>query len=225
MNRGYQGRALENAIEEGFKHYKKLGRAVGEKRHNGSRKIKGVWRPVISSGADFSGTLAGGRGLHVEAKETGRTAWPLADISDAEIKHLDKHHTIGAQCLLVIDFTSIKETYAIDWAHVAMFLKNPWRESLSLDWCRAFGCVVENVGGTCLFLDGVAHVDAEECMRVVDAEKTRGRQLSLVEKSTKRSDLVERINRPVPKTAEEYRARILEAADAGMRRQLKGARR
>jgi recombination protein U len=228
MNRGYQGRALENAIEKGFAHYKRLGRAVGEKRHNGNRKIKGRWMPVISSGADFSGTLQGGRGLHVEAKETARTAWPIADISDDEIKHLNKHHQIGALCLLVIDFTAVGETYAIGWEHVAGFLTNPWRESLSLDWCRAFGVVVPNENGVCLFLDGVARPDVIECMARVEVEKARPRQAKLLDEkpvSAKQLELRQRLSRPAARTPEEARARILEAADAGMRRVAKGARR
>lgn len=227
MTRSYQGRALEDAIARGFAAYKVQGRAVGEKRYNGNAKIKGRWVPVISSGADFSGTLAGGRGLHVEAKETKETAWPLSKISDDEIKHLDKHHAIGALCLLVVDFTALNETYAIGWEHVAMFLRNPWRESLSLSWCRAFGQLVPNEG-VCLFLDGVAHPAAEECMRAVEAEQVKAFERPRVERvrklSPKRQALIDAISKPAPKTAEEFRARIMSAADAGMRRVAKGGK-
>jgi penicillin-binding protein-related factor A (putative recombinase) len=229
MNRAYLGRHLENAIEAGLKVYRIKRRADGEKRHNGNRMIKGRWMPVISSGADFSGGLApNGRGFHVEAKETGRTALPISDISDDEIKHMNRHHAIGELCLLVVDFTALCETYAISWEHVAAFLINPWRESLSLDWCRAFGQVVPNSDGVCLFLDGVPHMAATECMAAVEAEKTRPRQAKLFDApkkiSAKQAELRERLNRPSPKTPAEARARILEAADAGMRRVAKGVR-
>ena len=223
MTHANRGKQLEDAIARAFAVYKTTGRAVGEKRYVGNRKVNGKWIPVLSSGVDFSGTVKGGRGLHVEAKETARTAWPLSEISDAEVKHLNKHHAIGALCLLVVEFTSLNETYAIGWEHVAMFLRNPWRESLSLDWCRAFGQLVPNTDGVCLFLDGSPHMAAEECMRAVEAEQVAAFKRPMkperpAKLSAKRAELVDAIKRPGPTTADEMRARIREAADAGLSR-------
>jgi penicillin-binding protein-related factor A (putative recombinase) len=221
-----KGRALENAISKGFAFYRKRNRADGKKLATPMRFLRGKWRHVGTSGSDFDGVEDGGRALVIEAKETAETSFPLSKLSENERDYLTERHRFGARALLVIDFTALNETYAISWEHVAMFLANPWRESLSLDWCRAFGQIVPNADGVCLFLDGVPHMAATECMRAVEAEKTRPRQAKLFERtSAKKLELRERLNRPSPKTPAEARARILEAADAGMRRVAKGAKR
>jgi penicillin-binding protein-related factor A (putative recombinase) len=221
-----KGRALENAISKGFAFYRKRNRADGKKLATPMRFLRGKWRHVETSGSDFEGVEAGGRALVIEAKETAETSFPLSKLSENERDYLTERHRFGARALLVIDFTLLNETYAISWEHVAMFLANPWRESLSLDWCRAFGQIVPNQNGVCLFLDGVPHMAAEECMAAVEAEKARPKQIPLLDRkpSAKALELRERLNRPSPKTPEEARARILEAADAGMRRVAKGGK-
>jgi penicillin-binding protein-related factor A (putative recombinase) len=223
-----KGRALENAISKGFAFYRKRNRADGKKLATPMRYLRGKWRHVETSGSDFEGVEAGGRALVIEAKETAETSFPLSKLSENEREYLTERHRFGARALLVIDFTELCETYAISWEHVAMFLANPWRESLSLDWCRAFGQLVPNADGVCLFLDGVPHIASSECMAAVEAEKARPRQAKLLDApkkiSAKQREFRERLNRPSPKTPAEARARILEAADAGMRRVAKGGR-
>jgi len=225
MNRGCQGRALENAIAKGFAHYRKLGRADGKKLATGMRKIRGRWRHAERSGTDFAGTLAPhGRGLFVEAKETARPSWPLSQIRDSEAEFLNNHQRLGACCLLVIDFTAFGETYAVSWEHVAAFMLHPWRESLSIDWCRAYGTLVPNVDGVCLFLDGVAHPEIDRALASVLGDKTRSRI------SSQKSFGIEMTPPPAPKatakrTKEQIIADIRTAAEEGIRRVAKVSKR
>jgi penicillin-binding protein-related factor A (putative recombinase) len=224
---GMRGRSLESAVGKAAKLYERQGRCFLHHRPTPTRQRNdGTVVYAEKAGVDFEGHDGEARALYVECKETRGKSFPLVDLTDGQRRFMDARHRMRARCLLVVDFTAIGETYAISWEHVQAFLLNPWRESLSLDWCRAFGQLVPNADGVCLFLDGVPHMAATECMAAVEAEKARPRQAKLFERtSAKQLELRERLNRPSPKTPAEARARILEAADAGMRRVAKGVRR
>lgn len=169
-----------NALELGIKHagaaYRRVRRAAVLKQ-----EPRRLWdgTPAGKAPVDFLGTREG-RALAIEAKETDSDRFEMRDdhLAPAQIKTCDELLACGFEVWLVIDFTKHAEVYAIPWQEVARFLTAPWRSSLSLDWCRAYGLLLpEEFRGDekrrrTLFLDGARHADAAVALAAVNAEKS-----------------------------------------------------
>jgi penicillin-binding protein-related factor A (putative recombinase) len=176
-----RGRILERAISRAGVQYRKAGRAEIWKQETPTpiHTDRGVITPGTAP-IDFLGTLAGsGRAIALEAKQVSKGAsFPLVDWSERQRRKLEEKHRFGAWTRLVIAFDEHNETFAIDWPALASFLAAPWRESLSLDWCRAYGELVADgprldAQARCVrFLEGVPHADQVGAAARVLAERS-----------------------------------------------------
>lgn len=228
-----KGKALELAISRAATRYRQEGRAMLIRQQPPIASVNGAVQYVGKAPVDFLGGLAGGQGLAVEAKSTEeKKSFELRHLRDEQRANLSALYALGQRVLLVVAFDSEGETFAIDWAHIASFLAKPWRESLSVAWCRAFGLVVPEIDREnpktrrCLFLDGKEHPQARISNEIVNAEKRRSPSVEPEELDLFADDSPSTGSRYEGLTMEQRKDRILAAAQDGMKRQLKdGARR
>jgi penicillin-binding protein-related factor A (putative recombinase) len=184
-----RGRPLERAIGRAGRIYQREGRA----------EIKKLPTPIVTvpelgtfhsekQPIDFRGTLAGGRSIAIEAKLVSRGAALSVhvgtDASDAHLtskqqEALREQHQFGAWTRLVVAFDEHGETFAIEWPPLDAFLEAPWRKSISLEWCRAYGELVPDgprldvKARACRFLDGRPHEDRELALAHVLEERSK----------------------------------------------------
>ncbi len=180
-----RGRQLELAVKRAAVDYRKARRCVLLQQY--PRTATGRDGELIYAGsapADFLGAIASNvddaRALAVECKEVNGSSLPLSRLDDEQRMALDVLHQLGALVYLVVDFVPVEEVYVIDWRHVAEFRSAPWRESLSLAFCRAHGLLVPEVNRDgkagyrrALFLDGKEHPLAEAARRTIAAERDK----------------------------------------------------
>ena len=224
-----RGRPLEVAILRAARKYRKDGRAMLVKQ---SPPIAtGADGLIVYSGTapvDFLGCHRDGRALAIETKSTKRPSWPIADLRDDQREALSALDALGADVRLVLAFDELGETYALPWRTVASFLANPWRESFTPAWCRAFGLLVpeqdrgEGSRRRCLFLDAAEHVDAAQARLAMVEEQQRAKPATKVEAEPARPAAPSRPSF-VSLSEEERRARILDACNEGIGRALKSA--
>lgn len=232
------GRPLELAVARASARYLRDGRAGLRRQHvPWFPGPDGVLRPVGDAPIDFLGCTGRdeaigvrGRMLAIECKETSTLNLPLVEFHDSQRSALDAVHALGAIVLVVCDFTSKGEVYAVTWQRVAEFIAKPWRKSLSLDWFMAYGLVLpeENRGAQgrrTLFLDGKEHwarVHAQEC---VEAEQLKSGTISLEEPEEPYAP-PPAVSAYAGLTKDQIKERIVSASNDGIARQLKtGARR
>lgn len=225
-----RGRPLEVAILRAARKYRKDGRAMLVKQ--ATPMATGADGLIVYSGTapvDFLGCHRDGRALAIEAKSTKRPSWPIADLRDDQREALSAFDGLGADVQLMLSFDELGETYALPWRPVATFLANPWRESFTPAWCRAFGLLVpeqdrgDESRRRCLFLDAAEHVDAAQARLAMVEEQQRAKPVAKVEEPEPAR--LAAPSRPsfVSLSEEERRARILDACNEGIGRALKSA--
>jgi recombination protein U len=181
-NYGGRGKVLEGAVILGCREYERQGRASVF-----HRPTKRVWDARRNSyvylekaGCDFSGNVDG-IAITFEAKETAGDSLPLANIKPHQVDALfaNRKGISG----LVVGFMSYDplEVYWIPYPALADFLANKWRESLSRDWCRAYGelCRLEtNAAGKLrvMFLATAPHELRADALAAVTIERLQGRK-------------------------------------------------
>lgn len=226
------GRSLELALVRGARHYRAAGRMVILIRQH--HEAERTSAPVDLIGAVDSQPWA------LEAKMTAGNAFPLKAERAGQRAALQLMHDNGFTVGLVIEFTDHGETFLCPWSAVAAFEAAPWRRSLSLDWCRAYGLLLQrhlasdgSRGDAVLFLDGAPHLFSATSLDQVLAERashpviTPELELARADArdakpSKKQIELRERMAvRPSPVTDPEgYRAHIQRLAGEGTERQL-----
>jgi recombination protein U len=143
-NNGLRGRSLERAITRAAARYRQQGICMLTKVPTPMATTRdGYLIPSGVAGPDFLGCLNGGRMLVIEAKECRGARLPLEHIPEHQRVACGIYAELGADVRLVVSFDDPGETYSIAWDHVADFLANRWRASLSLAWCRWRGVLVE----------------------------------------------------------------------------------
>ncbi|QDI92963.1 Holliday junction resolvase RecU [Salicibibacter halophilus] len=116
-NYANRGMNFEKRIQQANKDYDAKGVAVIDKlptpvRVLGSEKgmIKGFYES--KSTVDFSGTFEG-RSITFEAKSVTGKSFPLKNISDHQIKHLQKVSDHGAIAFLLLEFRDMGEVFIV----------------------------------------------------------------------------------------------------------------
>lgn len=135
---------------------------------------------TATAGVDFNGHTADGRPITFDAKETHEASWPIRDVTEDQLATLrrNKHGLSG----LVIGFLPAWLCFWISIVELDQFLAAKWRESLSQDWCKAFGKLLPVDVRPSLrqkgrfvrhvrFLDGVKAADADAATSRVNAER------------------------------------------------------
>jgi len=226
-----RGKELEAAIARAARDYRKEGRAVLMRQQPMTAPGKNGEAIFVSDApVDFIGAKNGGRAIAFEAKETGEHSFPLAKLRHDQREALAALAAVGVECAVVIDFKRLAEVYAVDWARIAEFIAAPWRKSLTVDWCRAYGVHVpeQNRDSSShprktLVLDGGVHPEAIEIHDRILAEQRSSPVISLEDEEDLQLDV------PMPPreqlTPEQWKERIIKAANDGIDRQLNQRRR
>lgn len=92
------------------------------------------------STTDYNGVYKG-RYLDFEAKSTkAKTSFPLANISEHQIKHLTKVKEHGGIAFFIIEFASLdNETYLLDASYIVDFINKEKRKSIPYDDVVKYG--------------------------------------------------------------------------------------
>jgi penicillin-binding protein-related factor A (putative recombinase) len=213
-----RGRALELAVARQATAYYREGRCVLARQY--PRTATGAHAAVVYVGdapIDFLGVMAPATPLAVECKETSEHSFPIEKLEEDQRNALDAFARFGGRTLVLIDFEKHGECYSIEWHHIRDFIAAPWRKSLSLAWCRAFGMLVPTTPRDAddwkvMFLDGVPHPAQLEAHIEVARERHGAPIVSL-----------EPAEKPQPRTAgaekmtiEERMQRIRAATEEGI---------
>jgi penicillin-binding protein-related factor A (putative recombinase) len=162
VSQANRGKAVEGACELGAREYRRQNRALVFHRETKMRAGK----YVAQAGVDFNGPIVGGA-IAFDAKETHLERFDLSEdhFPQHQRDELTAAQALGARTGLVLGFLPRYECYWLPWERVQEFLAAPWRASLSIAWCRAFGlllpiqpCGVAKV--RIMWLDGRAHPEA-----------------------------------------------------------------
>lgn len=124
--RGRQNRAngkiFENLIEASCELYNLRGAAFIEKTPEPMKivgvfnQLKGIFKAVFEKRAqpDFKGTLAGGRSVVFDAKETDSDKIQQSAVTSEQEKDLNKHEALGALCFILVSF-GFQSFYRVPW--------------------------------------------------------------------------------------------------------------
>lgn len=95
------------------------------------------------STTDYNGIYKG-KYIDFEAKETkNKTSFPLHNIHNHQIKHLEKIHNHGGIGFIIVRFTSLDETYLLTIEKLISFLKNNNRKSIPLEYFKKNGRIIK----------------------------------------------------------------------------------
>ena len=94
------------------------------------------------STTDYNGIYKG-KYIDFEAKETIANSFPLANIHEHQIKHLDTISQMGGIGFLIVRFVKLEETYILTNNKLQNFLKNSTRKSIPLDYFKKEGFKLE----------------------------------------------------------------------------------
>jgi penicillin-binding protein-related factor A (putative recombinase) len=234
-----RGRALELALVRASRAYRAAGRrCVLVRQHapvftrgDGSVSYSDTGAPVDLIGAVDGAPWA------LEAKMTAGLSMPLKVERESQRGALQLLFTNGFTVALVIEFVDQVEVYSVPWSAVEAFERAPWRRSLSLDFCRAYGLLLPEEGRDTeqrrtLFLDGLAHVNQADFVERVEAERRAAPVLMLDAEDRPRPASKRELKsaaraaaRPDPRDKEAYRTYLRGLAQEGMERQMGAAKR
>lgn len=211
-----RGRPLERAVARAARAYLAAGRC----------ELRKIPTPVVTAGdgekirqpagLDFRGVLAGGRALVLECKEHEGSSLPLDKFPAHQQAEARRLAELGADVRLVVALEDARETFSIPFAGALnAFLLAPWRQSISLDFCRACGELLPDAprerpdSRSCLFLDGREHPARAAALLAVEGERARARRppdVDLLGPAPPRPP-----QPPPPRSAAEARTRVLGA--------------
>jgi recombination protein U len=140
-----RGRALEDLIKLANASYLKKEIASIQKidtpkeviRQNG--KISGAFYREKST-LDFIGLINPGQAITFDAKQTELERFPLYNVKQHQIDFMDVWWEFGGQAFLVVEFTSLNETYRLDYVTLKWYWQK-WKEHQGE---RGFGSIPLN---------------------------------------------------------------------------------
>ena len=97
----------------------------------------------IPSTTDYNGIYKG-KYIDFEAKETrSKTSFPLVNIHEHQLKHLDsivKHGGIG---FIIVRFVTLNKTFLLMWQDIKDFIEGDTRKSIPLSYFEKKGKLIE----------------------------------------------------------------------------------
>ena len=97
----------------------------------------------IPSTTDYNG-LYKGNYIDFEAKETKKDYFPLANIHDHQIKHLQKIEKHGGISFLIVRFILKNETFLLETKYLTNFLNNNTRKSIPYEYFKENGYLIKD---------------------------------------------------------------------------------
>lgn len=97
----------------------------------------------IPSTTDYNGIYKG-KYIDFEAKETtNTTSFPLANIHNHQIKHLQNIEKHGGIAFLIVRFTKLNKTFLLTIEKLSYFLENSSKKSIELSFFEKYGYSIE----------------------------------------------------------------------------------
>ena len=97
----------------------------------------------IPSTTDYNGIYKG-KYIDFEAKETkNKTSFPLNNIHNHQIKHLESINKHGGIGFIIVRFTSINKTYLLFVNELLSFINNEKRKSIPIDYFQKNGYLIK----------------------------------------------------------------------------------
>lgn len=141
-NYGNRGMVLESDINETNKYYLSNNIAVIYKKPTpikilhldyNTNKITNAFFETQST-LDYNGVYKG-KYIEFDAKETtSKTSFPLSNIHNHQIKHIENIINNNGICFLIIRFTSINKTFLLFGNDLLNFIKNEKRKSIPISY-------------------------------------------------------------------------------------------
>ena len=143
---------LEESINITNQYYLDIGKAVIHKKptpiqivkmdySNGARIIDAYFKSPSTT--DYNG-IYNGKYIDFEAKETqNKTSFPLHNIGEHQLKHLESVLKQGAIAFLIISFTKMDEVYFLDAKYVLDFYNNQDRKSIPYSFIQEKGHLIK----------------------------------------------------------------------------------
>ena len=142
INYGNRGMILENDINETNNYYLINNIAIIYKKPTPikilhldykTNKITNAFFETQST-LDYNGVYKG-RYIEFDAKETtSKTSFPLSNIHNHQIKHIENIINNDGICFLIIRFVSLNKTYLLFGKDLINFIKNEERKSIPLSY-------------------------------------------------------------------------------------------
>lgn len=115
------GEIFEAMLESSLDWYRQQGLMDVKKTPEPMKPIRSSGKPgqflahfVKPAQVDFSGTLAGGRAIRFEAKQTDTDRFTRDRLTPEQLGDLARHHSLGAYCCVMICF-GFDHAYRIPW--------------------------------------------------------------------------------------------------------------
>lgn len=97
----------------------------------------------IPSTTDYNGIYKG-KYIDFEAKETkNKTSFPLSNIHQHQIKHLQMISMLGGIGFIIVRFSLLNETYYLSADKLFNFLDNETRKSIPIEYFRKYGFLLK----------------------------------------------------------------------------------
>ena len=148
---GNRGMTLESDINSTNKYYLENDIAVIYKKPTPTKVIKLEGNRIrdgfyeIPSTTDYNGVYKG-KYIDFEAKETkSKTSFPITNIHEHQIKHLERVNKHGGISFIIIRFTSINKTYLIfSKDFINYFKENTIKKSIPLSYIEEKGFLIKD---------------------------------------------------------------------------------
>ncbi|MCI9110772.1 MAG: Holliday junction resolvase RecU [Bacilli bacterium] len=96
------------------------------------------------STTDYNGIYKG-KYIDFEAKETtSKTSFPLSNIHEHQIKHLESIYKHGGIGFLIVRFTKLNHTFLLELHKLLDFLQNNNRKSIPLEYFKTHGYIIKD---------------------------------------------------------------------------------
>lgn len=163
-----RGITLENEINSSNEYYREVEKAYIYKKPTPIKIVKVDYPSrdkavikeayfTIPSTTDYNG-LYKGKYIDFEAKETkSKTSFPLSNIHNHQIKHLENIYNNNGISFLIVRFTKLNETYLLETNIFINYIKNENKKSIPIDFFRENAYLIKD--GYCPKIDYLKIVD------------------------------------------------------------------
>ena len=163
-----RGITLENEINSSNEYYREIEKAYIYKKPTPIKIVKVDYPSrdkavikeayfTVPSTTDYNG-LYRGKYIDFEAKETkSKTSFPLSNIHEHQIQHLENIYKNNGISFLIVRFTKLNETYLLETNIFIDYIKKENKKSIPIDFFRKKAYLIKD--GYCPKIDYLKIVD------------------------------------------------------------------
>ena len=155
-----RGITLENEINSSNEYYREIEKAYIYKKPTPIKIVKVVIKEAyftVPSTTDYNG-LYKGKYIDFEAKETkNKTSFPLSNIHEHQIQHLENIYKNNGISFLIVRFTKLNETYLLETNIFIDYIEKENKKSIPIDFFRKKAYLIKD--GYCPKIDYLKIVD------------------------------------------------------------------